>query len=179
MAARSRPAKPSGPLGGGRPAGAHGSGPGPPAAARRPGPGRPGAARRRVGDGVLGLAAGAVTGVVPVTPMAADQTRVRAHHRPAADPLQSQRPRPPDLTPDRAGMANQAVQLHGHRQLGADPPARGSRPPLEAAAGQLGQGISVALATAASRLWPASASTSPSTATDHAVPGQSQPQPRR
>jgi hypothetical protein len=46
-------------------------------------------------------------------------------------------------------VAKEAVQVHGHGQLGADPTGLGQPATLEVAAGQFGQGIGVALAAAA------------------------------
>jgi hypothetical protein len=86
-----------------------------------------------------------------ITPMAADQhpgqgpvtgespTRLGRHHA-----------RPAGLTTHHRRAANQAVQVHGHRQLRPDPTGLGQPAPLQAAAGQLGQGIGPALPTTAS-----------------------------
>jgi hypothetical protein len=60
-----------------------------------------------------------------------------------------QRPRPADLTPHRSRAAEEAVQVHGHRQLGPDPTGLGELAALQGSAGQLGQGIRMALAAAA------------------------------
>jgi hypothetical protein len=46
-------------------------------------------------------------------------------------------------------VAEEAVQVHRHRQLGSDPAGLGEAPALQVAAGQLGQGIGPALAAAA------------------------------
>ena len=48
-----------------------------------------------------------------------------------------------------AGVAEEAVQVDGDQQLGADPTALGEPAALQVAAGQLGQGIGASLATAA------------------------------
>ena len=47
------------------------------------------------------------------------------------------------------GVAEEAVQVHGHGQLRPDPTGLGEPAALQVAAGQLGQGVSVALAAAA------------------------------
>src|SRR5215207_2749731 len=57
-----------------------------------------------------------------------------------------QRPGPAGLATHRAGVAQEAVQVHGHRQLGPDPTGLGQPTGLQVAAGQLGQGISLAVA---------------------------------
>jgi hypothetical protein len=46
-------------------------------------------------------------------------------------------------------VAEEAGQVHGHMQLGADPAALGQLPTRQGAAGQLDQGIGAALITAA------------------------------
>ena len=82
---------------------------------------------------------------------------VACDQHPGHRPITSQSPTrlgvqwssPPDLTTHRIGVAQEAVQVHGHGQLRADPTGLGQPPALQAAAGQLGQGIGVALATAA------------------------------
>ena len=94
----------------------------------------------RVLDGVLGLAVGAVERVVVITPLAADQD-------PGQGPLTGQPPtgrrrprsRPAGLTTHPRRATQQAVQLHSHQQLGADPTGLGQPTGLQAA-GQLGQG---------------------------------------
>jgi hypothetical protein len=45
--------------------------------------------------------------------------------------------------------AQEAVQIHRHRQLGPDPTGVGQPPPRQGPAGQLGQRISPTLAAAA------------------------------
>jgi hypothetical protein len=60
-----------------------------------------------------------------------------------------QRSGPAGLTPERSRAAEEAVQVHGDGQLRADPTGLGESACFQAAAGQLGQGISAALATAA------------------------------
>ena len=96
------------------------------------------------------LAAGVVAGVVLARVLAGDQ---HPGHRPVTGQspagLGVQRSGPADLTPDRLGVAEQAVQVHDHAQLRPDPTGLGQPTALQVAAGQLGQGISVALAAAA------------------------------
>ena len=104
----------------------------------------------RVVGGRWCLAAGVVAGVVVARVLAGDQ---HPGHRPvtrqSSAGLGVQRPGPADLPTHRPGVAKQAVQVHDHAQLRADPTGLGQPPTLQAAAGQLGQGISVALAAAA------------------------------
>jgi hypothetical protein len=79
-------------------------------------------------------------------------------------------PRSPPIHP--TGLARQAVHVHRHQQLGADPTRLGQPAPLQGPAGQLGQSVSGPLATnrvssalwgrasgsnAASTVWPGSA----------------------
>ena len=103
-------------------------------------------------------------------------------HRPVAgQPLAGlgvRRSGPAGRTPRMLPGGREAVQVHGDGQLGRTRPM-GAAAALKGPAGQLGQGISPALATAtrcrrwgvgqrlqaASGLWPASGSHSPSTAT--------------
>ena len=93
----------------------------------------------------------------------------------------------------QADLALQAVQVHQHQQLGADPTGLGEPPALQGAAGQFGEGVGPALATTAGivgigwasqgvqggqQVWPASGSSSPSTATMLSRVGESH-RPRR
>ena len=129
-----------------------------------------------------------------VGPVAGDQHP--GHGTVAGQPpagLGVQRPGPTGLPTQPIG-AEEAVQVHGDQQLGPDPTALGQPAGLEGAAGQLGQGIGAALATrsgcraavvgrasgsrAASRVWPASGSNSPLTATMPSQVGDSH-SPRR
>jgi hypothetical protein len=110
--------------------------------------GQVGRAAAGLGVGVAVVAAGVVEGGVGPVAWRVTRTRVTAPSQasrrhpqePTAPP--SRPPHPP--RPDPGGCP--APQ---HRQLGPDPPAWGSRPALKGPAGQLGQGISPALAAAA------------------------------
>jgi hypothetical protein len=69
----------------------------------------------------------------------------------------------------QALTGQEAVQVHGDRELGPDPTRVGEPPSFQGAEGQLGKGSSI---------WPASGSNRPSTATIPAKVGASQ-SPRR
>jgi len=60
-----------------------------------------------------------------------------------------QRPHPADLATNGVVAAQEAVQIHRHRQLGPDPTGVGEPPPRQGPAGQLSQRISPTLAAAA------------------------------
>ena len=91
-----------------------------------------------------------VSGVLVLGGVAGDQ---HSGHGPVTGQpptgLGVQRPGPADLTPHRIGVAEQAVQVHDHAQLRADPTGLGQPTGLQGAAGQLGQGVGVALGAAA------------------------------
>jgi len=106
---------------------------------RRPQPGRqaPGA------TGTVGV-------VVVVGGVAGDQHP--GHRAITGQPLarlRVQRPPPTDLATNSVVAAEEAVQVHGDSQLGPDPTGLGEPAPFQGVAGQLGQGVSVALAAAA------------------------------
>jgi DNA-binding transcriptional MocR family regulator len=77
-----------------------------------------------------------------------------ADHHPSHRPITSQpptrlrgqRPRPPHLPTQTTRAAQQAVQIHGDEQLGPHPTRLGQPPTLQAATGQLRQGIGGPLA---------------------------------
>src|SRR5215216_902162 len=100
---------------------------------------------------------------------------------------------PAGLAAHRPGTAEEAVQVDHHTELGPDPAALGELAGLQGAAGQLDQGVGPALVAAAgvvgvtgagqgsraaSRVWPASGSSSPCRATMPSQVGASH-SPRR
>ena len=90
-----------------------------------------------VAAGVVAVVAGVAAG------LAGDQD---PGHRPVTGQpptrLGAEGSGPAGVAANRPGVAEQAVQVHDHIQLGADPAALGQLPGLEGAAGQLDQGIS-------------------------------------
>ena len=132
---------------------------------------------------VVGVLAGGV---------AADQD---PGHRPvtgqAPARLGGQRPHPASLSTHRPGLADQAVQIDGDQQLGPDPTGLGQPAPFQLAAGQLSQGIGLALAAAAgvvgvgragqrvqgSQQGLAGLSLQQPLDRDHPLPGRGDPQP--
>jgi hypothetical protein len=131
-----------------------------------------------------GIVAGTVVGVVAVGSGGVAGDQDPGDGAVAGQPLtglQLQRDRAAGVATHAAGGAEEAVQVHGDQQLGAHPTRLGEPAALELAAGQLGEGIGAALATpersswalagrasgsrAAWRVWPASGSSSPLTAT--------------
>ena len=97
---------------------------------------------------LVGAVAG--VGVAMAARLAGDQ---HPGHRPITGQppacLRIQRAHPANLAANGVVSAQEAVQVHGHRQLRPDPTALGEPSPLQRPAGQLGQGVSVALAAAA------------------------------
>ena len=65
-----------------------------------------------------------------------------------ATPLRRQRPRPANLPAKGTVAAEEAVQVHHHRQLRPHPTGLGEPSPLQAAVGQFREGIGAALAAA-------------------------------
>jgi len=95
-------------------------------------------------------ATGTVGVVVVVGGVAGDQHP--GHRAITGQPLARllvQRPPPTDLATNSVVAAEEAVQVHGDSQLGPDPTGLGEPAPFQGVAGQLGQGVSVALAAAA------------------------------
>jgi hypothetical protein len=98
---------------------------------------------------------------------------------------------PAGLTADPSGAAEEAVQVHGDGQLGADPAGLGQPPALQAATGQLRQRIRPTLPTTAAVLGVGGAGQGlqgrgqglaglglqQPLQVDHALPGRGQPQP--
>ena len=102
-------------------------------------------------------------------------------------------PRPARLSTHPTGVAEQAVQVHGHRQLGPDPADLWQPAALQGPAGQLGEGVGGAPPAAAGVVGVGGAGQGlqgrqqgvaglglqESVDGDHAFPGRGQPHPRR
>ena len=138
------------------------------------------------------LGAGVVAGVVLARVWRVTRTRVTAPSQASRwQASGSSGPGPADLPTQPHRAAEEAVQVHGDRQLGADPTGLGEPAALQAAAGQLGQGIGAALAAAAGVLGVGGAGQRLQRGQqglaglglqqpvdgDHALPGRGQPQP--
>jgi hypothetical protein len=130
-------------------------------------------------------------GVVLVGPVAGDH---HPGHRPITSQpparLRLQRTHPTDLPAERAGVAEEAVQVDGDGQLGPDSAGLGELAGFQGAAGRLGEGIRAALATRAGVVGAAGAGqgfqrrqqrlaglrVQQPVDGDHALPGRSHPQ---
>src|SRR5215207_377836 len=104
---------------------------------------------------VVAAGAGVVAGVVVVGVVAV--AGVAGDHHPGHRPVTSQPPTrlgaqwpgPAALPSDRPGAAEEAVEVHDHRQLGSDPAGLGQLTCLQGAPGELGEGVGAALGATA------------------------------